>query len=296
VYPRGFWQAVGSPGLLWLIIFFVIPFYAVVAAAFGGLDPVFLSIDPYWNPLHWNTYYLTDTIKELPPGGLLWPAVVHTFVYVGFAVGICLLIGYPVAYFVARHAGRWKPLFLVGLILPFFISYLMRMLAWLDLLADEGLVNRVLLDLHVISEPERWLAGRPSSVVMALVYGWIPFMILPLVASLDRIDRSLLESARDLGASPFWAFVKVTLPLSVPGILAGCVLITLPMFGDYYTNDMISRSPKTTMIGNQINLYMFEGYEKQRGAALVLVLAAFLSILMAYYLYSTMKASREARG
>ena len=143
----------------------------------------------------------------------------------------------------------------------------------------------MLLDLHVISEPEQWLAGRPSSVVFALVYGWIPFMILPLVASLDRSTGRCSSPPVTSGPAHSRRSVKVTLPLSVPGILAGCVLITLPMFGDYYTNDMISRSPETTMIGNQINLYMFEGYEKQRGAALVLVLAAFLSILMAYYLY-----------
>ncbi|MGH3054390.1 MAG: ABC transporter permease, partial [Gaiellaceae bacterium] len=152
-------------------------------------------------------------------------------------------------------------------------------------------VNRVLIDLGVLSQPYGWLDGQASSVVLALIYGYVPYLILPLYAVLDRIDQSVLEAGRDLGASPIRTFFHVTLPLSRNGILAASVLITLPMFGDYYTNDVISGSPRTSMIGNQINLYFQGGTQKTVGACLVIVLSVFLALLMSYYLWATVRAS-----
>ena len=156
----------------------------------------------------------------------------------------CLAIGYPVAYYLARYARRTKTLLLVLLIVPFWVSYLMRMLAWVGLLLPDGLVNRTLIDLGIISQPYGWLDGQASSVIFALIYGYIPYLILPLYATLDRIEPHVLEAGRDLGASPIRTFLHVTLPLSRYGILAASVLIALPMFGDYYTNDVISGSPQ----------------------------------------------------
>ena len=127
------------------------------------------------------------------------------------------------------------------LIIPFWVSYLMRMLAWIGLLLPDGLVNKTLTDVGVLSHPHPWLEGQASSVVLALIYGYVPYLILPLYATLDRIDRSVLEAGRDLGGSPIRTFFHVTLPLSRHGILAASVLIALPMFGDYYTNDVISQ-------------------------------------------------------
>jgi len=214
-------------------------------------------------------------------------------VYVVVATVLSLLIAYPVAYYVARYGGRWKGLLLVGLIAPFFISYLMRMLAWINLLQDDGWVNEVLMWLGILDAPHNWLDGRASSVILGLVYGYVPFMILPLYAFLDRIDRSLLEAARDLGATPFQAFRMVTLPLSMPAILAGIVIIALPMFGDYYTPDLLSGAPQTNLIGNEINLYIRGGQQIPVGAALVVVLMVFLTVLMGYYLYATVRAQRR---
>ena len=151
---------------------------------------------------------------------------------------------------------------------------MMRMLAWVNLLQADGYVNRFLMFTHVLSQPRDWLGGSSSTVIFALVYGYIPYLILPLFASLDRIDRSHLEAARDLGASPWSAFRTVTLPLSKTGILGGAVLITLPMFGDYYTPNIVSTSPKTSMIGNQIDLYFHGGPQPTLGAALTIILAA----------------------
>jgi spermidine/putrescine transport system permease protein len=223
---------------------------------------------------------------------------------VAISIALALLVGYPVAYFAARHAGRWSGLILLLLVLPWWINYLMRMLAWINLLSPEGWatkvlhwtsVDRLFISLGLLETEGGWLEGRSLTVIMALVYGYIPFLILPLYAALDRIDQRHIEAARDLGGSPFSAFRRVTLPLSTPGILAGLVLIALPMFGDYYTNDLVSASPRTSMIGNQIDQFTRQGSQKTVGAVLTVILAALLLILMLYYLRATRRASREAR-
>jgi len=209
-----------------------------------------------------------------------------------------LLISYPVAYFVCRFGGRRKGLLLALLIAPFWISYMMRMLAWVGLLQEDGYVNRILQSLHLIDHPIAWLEGNPVTVVLGLAYGYMPFMILPLFAALERIERNVLEAAWDLGANSFRSFVRVTLPLSKQGILAGTVIIMLPMFGDYYTADLLSGRPQTSMIGNQIVLYLQGntlGSAQARGAALVMILALLVSILTIYYLVSTARAAAEAR-
>ena len=292
---RWYWPVFAIPGLVWLTLLFLVPFYAIVSVALGNVDPIFRNPVPYWNPLEWNVGYLNFVIGRLAPGEVFGVVFLRTITYVAIALALCLAIGYPVAYYIARYGGRWKTLLLVLVILPFWVSYLMRMLAWVNLLQDDGYVNRFLQFTGVIAEPQGWLNGRASTVVLALVYGYIPFLILPLYAALDRIDRNVLEAARDLGATPFRAFVHVTLPLSKAGILAGSVIIALPMFGDYYTPDLISASPSTNMIGNQIDLYMRGQGDKPVGAALVLVLAAFLAVLMAYYLYVTHRQAQEPR-
>jgi spermidine/putrescine transport system permease protein len=163
------------------------------------------------------------------------------------------------------------------------------------LLQDDGWVNDVLIWVGILDAPRTWLDGRASSVILGMVYGYVPFMILPLYAFLDRIDQSLLEAARDLGASRLQAFRMVTLPLSVPAILTGCVIIALPMFGDYYTPDLLSGSPQTSLIGNQINLYIRGGQQIPVGAALVVVLMLVLSVLLAYYVVATARAQRKVR-
>jgi ABC-type spermidine/putrescine transport system permease subunit I len=295
VYRRWLWPGFALPGIVWLIVLFLVPFYAVVAVAFGTVDPILGQAVPLWNPLEWNVGWMLEVLEQLTPGGRFFGAAVRTIVYVGIALALSLLIGYPVAYYIARHAGRTKSLLLILLIAPLWINYLMRMLAWVNLLAPDGFVNRFLTFTNVLAEPRDWLGGRASTVILALVYGYIPFMILPLFAALDRIDRSHLEAARDLGAGRFSTFLNVTLPLSKAGILGGAVLIALPMFGDYYTPDIVSGAPQTSMIGNQIDFYFHVGGQPPIGAAITVVLAVFLTVLMAYYLWTIHKASREAR-
>jgi spermidine/putrescine transport system permease protein len=292
---RWFWPSFALPGAAWLVLLFLVPTYAVVAVAFGTVDPIFQTPLPVWNPLHWQFGAMRSVLADLEPGHVFWIVFVRTFAYVALSLAGCLLIGYPVAYYLARHARRTKGLLLVLLVIPFWVSYLMRMLAWIGLLLPDGLVNRTLLDVGILSHPYGWLDGQASSVVLALIYGYVPYLILPLYATLDRIDRSVLEAGRDLGASPIRTFLHVTLPLSRHGILAASVLIALPMFGDYYTNDVISNSPRTSMIGNQINLFFQQGPQKTIGASLVIVLSVLLAVLMSYYLWITVRASAETK-
>ena len=298
---RWYWPVFAVPGLVWLILLFLTPFYAIVAVAFGGLDPIFAGPEPAWNPADWDFSTFRGILGELVGGGVLRDVFVRTVSYVFVAVGLCILIGYPVAYFVARHAGRWKVLFLTLMITPFWMSYLMRMLAWVNLLNNEaaapGLVNRVLLLTPFVDRPVNWFAGdaAPYTVILGLVYGYIPFFILPLFAALDRIDLRQLEASRDLGASPAGTFWRVTLPLSKNGILAGSVIIMLPMFGDYYTPTLMSGSPSTFMLGNSIEFGLHQTGQAPAGASLTLFLSAFVAVLMLYYLFSVARASREAR-
>jgi len=284
--PRRIWTLLALPGVAWLAAFFLVAFYAVVSVGLGNVTELYQPV-PHWNPLDWNVGYLLRAIDDVLPGGRTFDVFIRTLLYVVLAVAISLAIGYPVAYYVSRYAGRWRGLLLVLLVLPFWISYLMRMFAWTNLLANGGyaadVLNWLSLDRLLIGGGD-WLGGQPIAVIMGLVYGYVPYLIIPLYAALDRIDQRLIEAARDLGAPPREAFVRVVLPLSKAGTLGGIVLIALPMFGDYYTPDLMSGSPKTAMLGNAINGYVQGGPDKSLGAALTLLLSAFLFVFMLYYL------------
>ncbi|MCI0633188.1 MAG: ABC transporter permease [Actinobacteria bacterium] len=272
--------------MLWLAVFFLLPLYTVISIAFGTVDPILRTPIPVWQPWWWTTTHVAEGLDKA--FGPFRSVYVRTFAYVLIATGICLILGYTVAYFVARHAGRRKRvLLLVLLVSPFWISYLMRMLAWINLLQPDGYLNRVLSFLHLAPEPVGWLEGRPITVILGLVYGYIPYMILPLYAFLDRIEPNLLEAGRDLGASPARTFVRVTLPMSKPGILAALVIVALPMFGDYFTNSLLSGSPSTTMIGNLIDDSINTTGQQPEAAVLILILMAILIVPMWFYLRAT---------
>jgi ABC-type spermidine/putrescine transport system permease subunit I len=289
-YPRWFWPAFAAPATLWLLVLFVVPFYVILAVAFGGQDPIFLTAVPTFNPVRWDLSAFGDTLRQLVSSGAITShAFANTLVYVAAATLLCLVLGYPVAYFIARHAGRFKPIFLIAFIAPFWISYMMRMFAWVNLLQADGYVNRGLSAIGLIDHPVQWLTGRASTVILGLVYGYIPFMILPLYATLDRISGFTLEAARDLGAGQVATFLRVTLPLSRQAILAGCVIVTLPMFGDYFTQTLLSASPRTAMLGNIIVSSLGSSLVKT-GASLVVILMLLLIAPMLYYLRSTARA------
>ncbi|MGA0944594.1 MAG: ABC transporter permease [Candidatus Nanopelagicales bacterium] len=281
--------------MVWIALFFLVPLYVVLCVSFGTVDPIFRSPVPIWNPLEWQFTQVGVVWDRLVgPDNFYLPAVLRTLLYVVIAVVSCLIIAFPVAYFTARYAGKYKGLVLALLVAPFFISYMMRMLAWINLLQPDGLVNSIITLGGTVPLDINWLSGNPYTVVMGLIYGYVPYMLLPLFAALDRISPSLLEAARDLGASGFDLFRRVVLPMSLPGIVAGTLLISLPMMGDYFTSDMLSKSPNTAMIGNLINLSIATpGQSGQAGALLILVL---LVLLIPMILYTRSNARAEVRS
>src|SRR5580704_6986772 len=248
-HGRGFWVALAAPGMIWLILLFVVPFYAVLAIAMGQLNRLYETPIAVWNPLHWSSSNVINVWHDLVGAtSFAGPIVIRTIVYVAIGSLLCLVIGYPAAYFVARFAGRRKGLFLLLLIAPFWISYMMRMLAWIDLLQSDGYVNKTLsfLGLTSTAHPINWLGGKSIAVILGLVYGYIPYLILVLYAGLDRIDPALIEAGRDLGLSRARTFVRITLPLSRQPILTALLITVLPMLGDYFTNQLLSATPGTT--------------------------------------------------
>ena len=287
---RLLWPALATPGVAWLVVLFAVPFYGVLAVAFGDVDPIFGNAVPVWNPLQWNFTSFGDILERVVSADL-GRVLVRTFVYVGIALGICFVIGFPVAYYVARLAGRRRGLLLALLLAPFWISYLMRMLAWVNLLQPDGYVNDLIS--AVGFDRIAWLDGRAVTVILGLVYGYVPFFVLPLFAALDRLDPRVLEASQDLGMGRVATFVRVTLPMSRQGLLAAAVLTALPMTGDYYTADLLSGAPRTSMIGNQIEFYLFRGSQKSAGASLVIILSALLVVFMYFYLRSVDRASRH---
>ena len=291
----GIWPALAAPGVIWLVVFVLAPLYVVLAIVFGQIDPIFRTPIPVWNPLYWDptqfTYVLTHIVG---PEGVFGPALLRTAVFVVASSVLCLLIAFPVAYYVARLAGRRKGLLLALLIAPFWISYMMRMLAWVNLLQDDGLVNKLLGIGGLFEVQVHWLTGQPVVVVLGLVYGYVPYMILPLYAGLDRLSQPMLEAARDLGADRFSSFWRVTMPLCRPTIVAAVLLTCLPMLGDYFTSDMLSASPKTAMVGNLINdSVQAPGQTGQAGAFVMLVL--IITVLPMFYYIRVTTRGDEVR-
>ncbi len=180
------------------------------------------------------------------------------------------------------------------LIAPFWISYMMRMLAWIGLLQTDGYVNKGLSFLHLVSQPVNWLGGLGVTVVLGLVYGYIPYLILVLYAGLDRIDPALIEAGRDLGLSRARTFLKVTLPLSRQTILTGLLITVLPMLGDYFTNQLMSGTTGTSMIGNVIDQQLTTSVQQGEGAVFSLLFLLALAIPMIYYVIATNRTAREA--
>ncbi|HZE17647.1 MAG TPA: ABC transporter permease [Mycobacterium sp.] len=290
---RLLWIGLATPGAIWLLVLFVLPFYAMLSVAGGGINPFFQTSVPTWNPLHWSTANLSGVWSNIVgTGAFIGPAMLRTLIYTGIAALLSLAIAYPVAYFVSRYAGRRKALYLVLLIAPFWVSYMMRMLAWIDLLQQDGFFNKALSFVGLPGNTD-WLGGKSVTVILGLVYGYIPYLILVLYAGLDRIDGSLLDAARDLGLSRWRTFWRVTVPLSKPTIIAGTFITVLPMIGDYYTNQLMSAAPGTTMIGNVIEGQLTAAGQTGQGAVLSLMLLIVLLIPMVYYVISTARASRE---
>jgi spermidine/putrescine transport system permease protein len=204
----------------------------------------------------------------------------RSLMYAGLATAFCILLGYPLAYAIAFKAGRWKNLMLVAVIAPFFTSFLIRTLSWQLLLADQGWIVQTLQFLHLLGADGHLLA-TPVAVVTGLTYNFLPFMVLPLYASLEKIDVRLLEAGSDLYASPFTTFRTVTLPLSMPGLVGGTLLTFSPAAGDYINAELLGNT-QTQMIGNVIQK-LFDGGSYPEAAALSVTLMAVIVVLVLLY-------------
>ncbi|MEU4479296.1 ABC transporter permease [Micromonospora sp. NPDC023966] len=259
------------PGAAWLLVFFVLPLLQLAAASLydpsGSLSTGYAmtgEVGNYWDALQ-----------------AYWPQFARSFVYSAIALVLALLMGYPLAYAIAQKAGRWKNLLLVAVVAPMFTSFLVRTLAWKTILSDNGWVVGLLRDAHLLGADGRLLA-TPFAVVLGLTYNFLPFLVLPLYASLERLDPRLLEAASDLYASPLRAFRKVTLPLSMPGLIAGTLLFFIPATGDYINAELLG-TPNEYMIGNVIDSAFLVRLDYPQGAALsFLLMAAILVIVFTY--------------
>jgi spermidine/putrescine transport system permease protein len=259
------------PGALWLLVFFVVPTITLVATSLW--DPSGSILDGYRLTWHWRNY--VDAVQE--SGAQFW----RSAWYAGAATAACAILGYPLAYAIAFKAGRWKHLLLVLVIAPFFTSFLVRTLSWQLLLGDHGAAVALLRALHLLGA-ERHLLATPFAVVTGLTYNFLPFMVLPLYTSLEKVDRRLIEAGGDLYAGPFTTFRTVTLPLSMPGLVAGTLLTFIPAAGDYINAQLLG-TPQTRMIGNEIqDLFAAGAYPE--AAALSVTLMVVIVTLVALYM------------
>ena len=257
------------PGLLWLAVFFLVPLGTLVSTSLqtGSLE------QGYRLTFAWATYADVWTTYR--------GQLVRSFTYAGSATVLALLIGYPLAYAIALKVGRWRNLMLVLVVAPFFTSFLLRTLAWKIVLADDGWVVGALQGLGLLPGTGRLLA-TPAAVVLGLTYNFLPFMVLPIYASLEKMDPLLLEAAGDLHATPATAFRTVTWPLSLPGVVAGTLLTFIPAAGDY-VNVQFLGTPRSQMIGNVVESRFLTVLDYPAAAALSLTLMTGVLLLVLAY-------------
>jgi spermidine/putrescine transport system permease protein len=259
------------PGTVWLAIFFVVPTITLVASSL--YDPSGSLLNGYQMTWHFQNY--TDALQTY--GSLF----VRSFLYALIATVTCIILGFPLAYAIAFKAGRWRNLMLVAVIAPFFTSFLVRTLSWKLLLSDNGFIVSALNSIPGVPEHTRLLA-TPFAVVTGLAYNFLPFMVLPLYASLEKIDVRLLEAASDLYSSPFTGFRKVTLPLAMPGLVAGTLLTFIPAAGDFVNAELLG-NPRTRMIGNTIQeLFLQAGDVPTASALSVSLMVVIVAMVLIY--------------
>jgi spermidine/putrescine transport system permease protein len=259
-----------GPGLIWLILFFVVPMYFMgrLSLEEGTLTEGFRFT--------WQFSNFSDSLSEYDT------QFVRSFLYAGIATVLALLIAYPLAYMIAFRAGRWKNALLFAVIAPFFTTYLIRTLAWQTILFDDSPIVDFLKTIGLVADDGRVL-DTSTSVIAGLTYNFLPFMVLPIYASLERIDESLIEAAKDLYSSAREAFWRVTLPISAPGIVAGTLLTFIPAVGDYINADFLG-SPSQSMIGNVIQSQYLVVNNYPAAAALSFVLMAMILALVIVYI------------
>jgi spermidine/putrescine transport system permease protein len=262
--------ALGLPAAAWLVIFFVVPLVSILSLSLMTGN----SIEGFTLTWHFSTY--SDALQQYST------QFGRSFLYGGISTAVALVVTYPVAYWIAFYGGRHKSTFLLLALLPFFVSFVIRMLTWQFILADQGIVLGTLKNLHLMPESTHVLS-TPFAVIAGLTYDSLPFMVLPLFVSLERIDRSQIEAAADLYAGGFERFRRIILPLSAPGIYAGVLLVAITNIGDYVSVAILG-GPKTTMIGNIIQTQYLQNSNYPAASALALVL--MVALLAGMFVYA----------
>jgi len=259
------------PGLAWLAFFFVVPLVTLFMTSLQTESTT--SPGKYVPGFQLSNY--TDAISEY------WPQFLRSFLYAGLATGFALLIAYPLAYFIAFKAGNWRSLMLVLVVAPSFASFLLRTYAWKTILADDGAVTSTLNSMHLL--PDGRILNTGIAVVAGLTYNFLPFMVLPLYAALDKVDYRLIEAGNDLYGSPQQVFRKVTWPLSMPGVVAGTLLTFIPAAGDFINAELLG-STKDKMIGNVIQTNFIEFRDYPTASALSFALMAVILVMVLSYI------------
>jgi putrescine transport system permease protein len=264
---------------VWLIVLFLIPFIIVFKISFSESR---MAMPPYAPLIEWRDGMIVgiklyfSNYRFLFTDRLYASAYLYSIKVAAVSTLWCLLIGYPMAYAIARANAAWKNLLLMLIILPFWTSFLLRVYAWIGLLKSNGVINNVLLGLGIIHEPLT-LMQTDFAVYVGIVYSYLPFMILPLYANLEKHDPTLLEAAADLGARPWRAFLRVTVPLSIPGILAGCLLVFIPAVGEYVIPSLLGRTDQL-MIGRVLSDEFFANRDWPVASAVAILILILLVV------------------
>ena len=259
-----------APVTLWLGLFFLVPLLLILAYSFGT-SGVYGGITLGFNPGNY--------LKVFDP--LYLEIVVRTFVLAGINTLLCLALGYPLAYYIAFKGRRWRNILILMVMVPFWTSFLIRAYAWVVILNGNGIANKTLQFLGLTSEPVN-LIFTPGAVALGMTYAYLPFMILPLYAALEKFDGRLKEAAQDLGASKWHTFWRVTFPLSMPGVIAGSILVFIPSAGEFVIPNLLGGS-RTVMIGNLVQQQFLQARDWAFGSALAMMLAALLLAAILFY-------------
>jgi ABC-type spermidine/putrescine transport system permease subunit I len=261
--------AAAVPNLAWAALFFLVPFAVMILYSVSVQDPITAQIH----------YTLSTSNYARIDQPLVLGALLRSLSMSAIATVLCVVLGYPVAYFIAHWAGRWKPLFLVMVIVPFWMSFVIRTYAWLGLLGPQGQVNDILKSVGLISAPLP-LAYHPIAIVIGIVYNYLPIMIFPLFVALDRIDHRVIEASRDLGATSRHVFTRVIFPQSLPGLVAGVIVVAVPATGEYVVPAILGGG-KTLMLGNVIQDQFGLSFAWPFGAALATAMTGLLLVFIA---------------
>ena len=259
-----------SPSAAWLLVFFLLPLVMVLLVSLGKRGTMG-GVIYQWNLDNYirfmDSIYLKIFLRSV------WIAAANTF--------LCLLFGYPLAYFIARRPKRWRNVLILLVMVPFWTNFLVRTYAWMVILRNKGLINSLLMQTGIITKPLPLLFNQ-SAVVLGLFYGYLPFMILPLYASIEKLDFSLVEAAQDLGANSLIAFRRIVLPLTMPGIVAGAIITFIPSIGAYVTPDLLGGA-KAMMIGNLLQQQFLEVRDWPFGSAVSFILMATVLLATMFY-------------